>query len=545
MARIHFIAVVVVLALFTSCGQVGSISGGVEDTFSPRILVNEVSPLMGSTNISPKNIIIPFDEYIKLNQPAKNIRVTPDDVRLDYSIKGKSVELTIKDGEWQPNTTYTIYLNRAVQDITESNDSIIAYVFSTGSYLDSLQTAIQINDAYTGKPLKNITVGLYTSPLLDDTSRINPRYYASTNENGIAHFKNIKDAPFYAVAFEDENLNNRLDKTEKRAASEGQVKLLDSNALTVPVIRLMPSIDSTLQIVSNEVIPTASWCLGFNRALKGNERFDFLPPLPETIIWNKEKDSLTAFYETTMKSGALSGVTYTAASIDTITKKYFLKNQPKLSITTNLIDKQLGVIDTLKIISNEPIRSIDTAHIQLMEIPSGDSVKQSLSYALDSISPYERGILFKNNSPKKLYLNIAPNGVKGINYSLEDSLKVDFTIQVKKETGTMLVKFDSIPPYGILFITNQSSKKQYKVAFNGINDTLSRLEYLSPGKYDFHYLIDEDKNGKWTTGSIFSNIGAERMIWFSTITTIRGNWEVKATLSIKKEETPHKKSTFK
>ena len=213
-----------------------------------------------------------------------------------------------------------------------------------------------------------------------------------------------------------------------------------------------------------------------------------------------------------------------------------IKDQPKLIITTNLVDKQLGVVDTLKIITNEPINSTDTTLIQLMEIPSGDSIKQIISYTLDSISPLEIGIRFKNNNPKKLFLNIAPNGIRGLNYSLKDSVNIDFTIQGEKETGVMIVKFDSIPPYGILFITNSTSKKQYKVVFNGINDTLSRLEYLPSGKYDFHYLIDNNKDGKWTTGSIFNDNVAERVIWFSTITTIRANWEVKAILSIKEEE---------
>ncbi len=535
MARGHFIVGIVVLFLFSSCGQVGTITGGNEDLAAPKLIEKEVQPPMGSVNINPQKITLPFDEYIKFNQPAKNIRVTPADVQLDYSIKGKSVQLTVKNGSWKPNTTYTIYLNRAVQDITEGNDSIIAYVFSTGDYLDSLQTTIQIVDAYKGKPVKDITVGLYTSPLLDDTSSINPRYYASTNEKGLATFKNIKDTSFYAYAFEDENRNNRLDKTEKRATLKQQVKLLDSSSSQVPVIRLMPPIDSLLKVTSNEVLPTASWCLGFNRPFQEGEHFEFLSPLPNNIVWNKEMDSLTAFYKTTEKSGKLSGAIHTPSFSDTLFKKYFIKIQPQLEITTNLTDKQLGVIDTLKIIANEPIRSIDTAQIQLLEIPYDDSIQHILNYTLDSVSPNKMAVLFKDNSPKKLYLNIAPNGVQGINYSLKDSVKIDFTIQRKKETGTMVVKFDSIPPLGILFVTNKNNAKQYKIEFNGVNDTLTRLEYLAPGKYSFHYLIDEDRNGRWTTGSIFGHKAAEKIIWFSTTTTIRANWEVKAVLSIRKK----------
>ena len=535
MARGHFIIGIAVLFLFASCGQVGTITGGSEDLSAPRLIEKEVQPPMGSVDIYPQKITLPFDEYIKFNQPAKNIRVTPADVKLEYAIKGKAVQLKVKNGKWQSNTTYTIYLNRAVQDITESNDSIIAYVFSTGAYLDSLQTTIQIVDAYKGKPLKDITVGLYTSPLIDDTSKIDPRYYASTNENGMATFKNIKDTSFYAYAFEDENRNNRLDKTEKRASLKNEVKFMDSSTVDVPVIRLMPPVDSLLKITSNEVLPTASWCLGFSRSFEEGEHFEFLSPLPQSVVWNKERDSLTAFYKTTEKSGKLSGAIHTTSSSDTLFKKYFIKDQPQLKITTNLIDKKLGAIDTLKIIANEPIKAIDTTQIQLLEIPADDTIQHTLNYILDSISPNEIAVHFKDNSPKKLYLNIAPNGIQGINYNTKDSVKIDFTLQRKKETGTMVIKFDSIPSQGILYVTNKNSGKQYQIGFNGVNDTISRLEYLSPGKYSFHYLIDKDKNGKWTTGSIFNNKSAEKVIWFTTTTTIRANWEVKAVLSIKKK----------
>src|SRR5690554_197126 len=535
MARIYSIIVFASLLLMTSCGQVGTITGGEKDVTAPRIILDKVQPRIGSTNVAPQEIIIPFEEYIELNKPAENIQITPSDVKLDYAIKRKSLVLKVKEGEWMPNTTYTIYLNHAVKDITESNDSIIAYVFSTGDFLDSLQTAVQVNDAYTGKPVDGITEGLYNSPLLDDTSKVEPRYYASTNKEGIAIFKNIKDSDFFIYAFNDENRNNRLDASEKRAGLRSAA-ILDTAVTVGPVIRLMPSPSRTLQIVSNEVIPTASWCLGFNRSLNKDERFEFLTPLPNRVIWNKSGDSLTAFYESTKNSGVFTGELHTAETIDTISKKYFFKEKVKLEVKTNLVNKQLLANDTLKLILNEPFQLINNELIKMLSIQEGDSIKQDLAYVIDTISPLKMGLLFNRDNQQKIFLNIPPSAIAGQNYELQDSLNLDFTLQKEKETGTMIIEFDTVPEYGILYITNASSKQTIEVSFDGIDKVSHRIDFLQPGQYNFHYLYDEDKNGKWTTGSIFFEKAAEQIEWFTDVSTIRANWEVKTTLSIKEKK---------
>src|SRR5690554_1916693 len=540
MARIYFIIISIVALLLTSCGQVGSITGGEKDITAPRIIIDKVQPPMGSTNTFPQQISIPFDEFIELNKPAENIKVTPSDVKLDYVIKKKTLVLTVKEGKWAENTTYTVYLNHAVKDITESNDSIIAYVFSTGNFLDSLQTAVQVNDAYTGKPLEGITVGLYNSPLMDDTSKSEPRYYAATNTEGIATFHNIKDADFYIYAFDDENRNNRLDATEKRAALKGPATL-DTTITVGPIIRLMPPKSNALVIVNNDVLPTASWCIGFNRALQSEERFEFLSPFPNHVVWNKRGDSLTAFYETTKKSGAFKAVVHSSELKDTISKKYFFKEELKLNVETNLVNKQLAPNDTLKLSFNEPIQKVDYDKIQMEAIAEGDSLRKPLIFQLDTISPTEIAFVFERTNQEKLFLSIPPDGIAGQNFSLVDSLKLDFTLQGVKETGNMIVEFDTIPEYGILYIENQNTKKKIEVVFDGVEKNSHRIDFLQAGKYNFYYLYDQDRNGKWSTGSIFKDETPEEIIWFTDLSTIRANWDVKTKLSIKKvkpEEAP-------
>ncbi|PKR82069.1 hypothetical protein CW751_01660 [Brumimicrobium salinarum] len=528
MARFYLISIAFVL--LSSCGQVGTITGGDKDNAAPKILVDEVQPPIGSINTAPKKITIPFDEYIEFNQPSDNIKVTPADVQLDYSIKGKSVVLDVKEGSWKPNTTYTIYLNRAVKDITEYNDSIIAYVFSTGNYLDSLKTAIQVMDAYTGKPAKKVTVGLYNSVLVNDTSAIEPRYYAATNEEGIAFFQNIKDSVFYAYAFEDDNINNRLDATEKRAYLADPVQL-DTSFEVGPIIRLMPHQENEIKVNNSEVIPAVNWCIGFNRPINQNEKFNFLDPQPKYVQWNKKRDSLTAFYKTKENSVDFKGVLIKKNNSDTLTKKHFFKEERTLKVKNNLNNKVLSPNDTLKLMFNEPIHKMDRNAIQSFAYKTNDSTKSEIPLQIDSLSVNTLSIKFNKKDIEKVEITLLPQSIEGINNTLSDSLKIDFTLQSKKETGSLIVAFDTLPKYGILYLT-KDKKVVRKAVFNGIDKTEHQFNFLQPGRYGYHYLIDTDKNGVWSTGSIFENIDAEKIIWFSEKSQVRANWEVKKSLTL-------------
>lgn len=534
MARSHYLIVIALLFL-ASCGQVGTITGGEKDVTPPTILTEEVQPPMASTEVSPQEITIPYDEYIQLNKPAKNIRVSPDDVTLDYTIKRKSLVLTVKEGEWQPNTTYTITLNRAVQDITEQNDSIVSYAFSTGTFIDSLQTAVQVTDAFTGDPAVDIVVGLYESKLENDTSAIQPRYYTATDKEGIAHFTYLKSRPYFVYAFEDKNRNGTLNKTEKRAFLKEQIEPTDS-LITGPTIRLMPPEKDELSVKNNEVLPANRWCISFNKPIhKEEEGITFFSPKPEAIQWNKAHDSITAYYDNQSKqSGELAAILNTAEKQDTLIKKYFFKEKLSLEVVSNIKQQKLLANDSLTLSLNQVFASLDTSKVKFKGTKTEDTVQTSVPYSYQQSSPNEVTFIFDKTQLKEAALLIDPTGVNGISNSLEDTLKLDFKVQQTSGTGVLNVVFDTIPPYGILYLKSKSTNELKQVVFDGVSDTTYSFQMLQPGKYNLHYLIDEDKNGRWTTGSFVENKDAELIYWFKQTSTVRAKWEVKKELSLKK-----------
>ncbi len=174
MARYYFI--ILSIFLVTSCAQVGTISGGEKDIIAPQI---KKSSLKDKTvNFKDTSVSIEFNEFIVLNKPTENIFLMPNDAALVSSIKKKTLTISWKR-DLKENTSYSIYLNKAVKDVTEGNDSLMKLTFSTGNILDSLQIIVSCFDAFSKQKLSNIVVGLY-----DSLNSEKPRYFATSNKLG-------------------------------------------------------------------------------------------------------------------------------------------------------------------------------------------------------------------------------------------------------------------------------------------------------------------------------------------------------------------------
>lgn len=532
MARFHSV-IILLLALFlvTSCGQVGTITGGSVDKTAPQPILSEIEPPMASKNTYPEEIIIPFDEFVALNKPSENIRLIPNDVDLEPSIKRKSLVLEKTGGEWQENTTYAVYLNRAVKDITEQNDSLMVYVFSTGQFLDSLQTAVKVVDAFTNQPLKNITVGLYENKLLDDTSKVEPRYISATDEEGIATFDYLKKGPFYAYAFEDENRNNRMDINEKRAGLEDQV-YGDTGIVTGPIMRLMPPKKTgEWEVKSNEVIPPASWCMSFSKPLDTSVVFNFQNIEPLASVWNDYRDSVTHYFLNKNNSGNYSLIIEDGTRRDTVSKKFFFKNPYEYKVESNISNYTLRAGDTLTLELEEPILDYDLKLMNVQSKTEGDTLFKPLNFKVERKNIRSIKIIHDLNVDE-VEFSIYPKGLNGYNTTQKDSVFINYTIQPKEKVGDLEVAFDTIVPYGILHMLDNKKNVIDEVIFNGVENESVIFKNLQPGKYSFYFVVDEDKNGKWSTGNLFTFEESEKVIWFLSPSTVRANWEVKTTLSI-------------
>ena len=142
------IIVFIPFLLLLSCAQVGEISGGEKDDIAPKPIEGKTIPANESTHFKGKSVKITFDEYVQLNNPQQTVLFVPNHATPKTVLTKKTVQISWEE-TLEENTTYVIYLNRTVKDLSENNDSLMYYVFSTGETLDSLHYSVRAVDAWT------------------------------------------------------------------------------------------------------------------------------------------------------------------------------------------------------------------------------------------------------------------------------------------------------------------------------------------------------------------------------------------------------------
>ncbi len=156
------LAVFVVL-LLAACASIGSPDGGEFDEEPPRVLGSQ--PLNQATNAREKRINIQFDEYIKLENAADKVVVSPPQTEApNIRADGKRVRITLYD-TLRDNTTYTIDFADAIVDNNEGNPmGNYCFSFSTGNEIDTMEVSGYVLNAQDLEPIKGILVGLYAVP---------------------------------------------------------------------------------------------------------------------------------------------------------------------------------------------------------------------------------------------------------------------------------------------------------------------------------------------------------------------------------------------
>jgi uncharacterized protein (DUF2141 family) len=187
-----------------SCAQIMSPTGGPRDSFPP-ILVN-ANPANRTTNFTGNRITLSFDEYIQLQDLQQKLLVSPTP-KINPNINFKLKEVTIKIRDTlEPNTTYSISLGNSIQDINENNPlRDFTYVFSTGSYIDSLQFSGNVKLAETGKADSTLLVLLYND--LDDSAVLKkkPKYITRLDSAGNFKFNNLAEGTYHVFSLKDES----------------------------------------------------------------------------------------------------------------------------------------------------------------------------------------------------------------------------------------------------------------------------------------------------------------------------------------------------
>jgi hypothetical protein len=153
---------------------------------------------------------------VKLKNLNKQLIVSPPmkyNPEVSPMTPSKIINIKIKD-TLQENTTYSFNFGQSIEDNNEGNPyNQFKYIFSTGSYIDSLKVSGTIKDALNKKEDSFVSVMLYEANSKFNDSMVYksvPRYITNTLDS-LKTFKieNVKAGKYLLVAMKDANSNNK------------------------------------------------------------------------------------------------------------------------------------------------------------------------------------------------------------------------------------------------------------------------------------------------------------------------------------------------
>ncbi|OFX88086.1 MAG: hypothetical protein A2W99_10945 [Bacteroidetes bacterium GWF2_33_16] len=206
-----------IIFIAMGCAQVVTPTGGSKDSEPPVIKLSK--PENFSTNFKNKNVSITFDEYIQLKDLNKSLIISPPmEEKPMIRVKGKTLNINF-DSFLKDSTTYNLYFGNALQDFNEGNPYLnFQYVFSTGSYIDSLSIKGKILNAFDLVSVEDVFVMLY-SELTDSVPyKQIPEYISKTDKEGTFRINNIRNDKFKIFALKDANNNYLFDNSSEEIA---------------------------------------------------------------------------------------------------------------------------------------------------------------------------------------------------------------------------------------------------------------------------------------------------------------------------------------
>lgn len=525
------------VALFTQCAKQSTPQGGPRDEDPPKLL--EANPKDKSINIKPEEIVLVFDEYIKLDNPNKNIIITPRVKKDEVVTTALKNTVTIElNQELEDNTTYVFNFQKSVQDLSEGNPAEnLKIVFSTGSSIDSLELSGQVNFYFPDKQsdFKNVLVGLYPENDTTDLFTAAPYYISQVDSTGQFKISNIKNGNYRAYAWND--ANNSLKAEFKSEAHDFLKDTITIEENIEGAIFNLSQADLTPIRLLRSSFTHGSYDLILNKNAVEIKLEN--ESLGKSIFYTKEDKRIRLFSDKSIpdslafKVNLIDSVGY---QIDTLIYAKFPVNERKpeeLTVTANSGKNFTGTMEAI-LSFNKPITKIHTDSLYI-PLDSVRSIKIGPEMYYFEDSSMRNVLRLKVSIPDStqsdvVTLTVADSIFKDIQlqYNLKE-LKANYR-KIRPETLADLLAGrinNAEPPFIVQLIDNKDELKAEKKLIDTNN---FRFERIEAGTYKIRVIEDRNGNGRWDPGNFFENRQAERIFYFknpensNTDIIIRGGW---------------------
>ena len=525
------------LLILTNCAKQSAPQGGPRDEDPPQLL--EADPVDQSLNTKPEEINLIFDEYIKLDNPNKNIIITPRLNKDEIVTTALKNTLNIKlNQDLEENTTYVFNFQKSVQDFSEGNPAEnLKLVFSTGPTIDSLEVTGSINYYFPERrtEYKNVIVGLYPEHDTTDLFTASPYYISQVDTAGNYKITNIKNGRYRAYAWNDEN--NSLKAEYKSEQNDFILDTLDIN-------ENISGLNFNLSL--SDLTP-----LRLLRSSYSNGSYDFIlnknpieislenEELGQSIFYTKEDKRIKLFSDKVREdslSYKINLIDSVGNKVDTLIWAKFPENNRKPDELTTSTNTGKNFIDTLRatFTFNRPIVEINTDSLFIpIDSTTRIAIKEEMFYFKDSLM---RNILeFKIPLPdstkiESFVLTAADSTFKDIQGQYNEKAITANYKKIRPETLADLIQGTIIDGTGPFIVQLLDSKGNlYRELFIDEGNTY-QFDKVEAGSYQIRVIEDKNGNHRWDPSNFFENRQAEKVYYYQDIETksksivIRGGW---------------------
>ncbi len=535
--KYNSILIVIITILVSSCAQIVTPSGGNKDTTPPEVETEE--PISNNTNFNSNKITITFNEYFDLINPNEKIIFSPPQKNQpDFNLKNKKLIININD-TLKENTTYSIYFDNCLKDITEGNIlKIYQYAFSTGENIDTLKILGRLFDSFTKEIQPNIYILLYDIQTDSMPLTQKPNYITKSDNSGNFSINNLKKGEYKIFALDDKNNNLIFDQFTEKFAFQNQTIVLDSNNISKIELTLYQQNDTTQKLLKQISDGKGIYKLSFRKSIK-EASFQLLDTSSFDNRFIKEinsvGDTLTLF-DTYYTPDTLKLVITQKSFVDTISfcpsceNRSSKRKQTENTFLVCNLKNAKELYKTTFIESVLPIKNFASEKIKLRKIGIDTTDVPVNIFFADSLKKILT-IDFKKIEKENYLLYIEKGAISGYNNKSNDTIIQKFAILSEDDYGNFQLTIESKKNNSII-VQFVSDKKEVVKETSVQNNGIIKWQNLAPGLYKIRVIFDENKNGRWDNGNYFLKQTPEPIYYFYKTIQIRAKWDIEETFDI-------------
>lgn len=538
--RLLYIPIALLFMLsFADCAKKGRPTGGAKDTIPPVILKSV--PENYTTRFSAKEIRITFDEYIKLNDIQKNLIISPP---LKYTpvitplSTSKTLKIKILD-TLKENTTYSINFGQSIVDNNENNPyEYFKYVFSTGTYIDSLKLSGKVRDIKLLKSAEPATIMLYEVNDAFKDSLIfseKPTYITTTRDSTRTfELSNVKEGIYLLMALQEKNSDYTFQPSTDKIAFESSFVTLPTDSTfnlslfkeNAAYVLAKPKQESKNRIAFGYTGKIDSLQLTLRSEVPNDFKSRIYKDLEKDTIyyWFKpalEVDSLV------FKTEAWLPPTLSGTPIDTVTVRMRELYSDSLVIGA----RKVGFVkptDTFQLVANIPLESLNSEKIKITDKDSlAVEFKASLNKKNNTVS-----ISFPTSEEQRYQIDVLPEAIQSFLGKTNDTLLYNLKTKLASDYGQISLTLQNVSSYPLIVELVDSKFKPIEITYLKEPGPVEFFN-IDPAFYYIRVIEDTNENGIWDTGSFLDRRQPEKIIYYPSKIEVRPNWSLKETFILK------------